>query len=71
MNIFSDIREKVEKAEVLSRAINMNVGDMADLIAGRLRVSSQTPGGVDTHSLCVLKKELAAYNMQTGQWRDQ
>lgn len=64
MNIF-EMREALRQACNTIDENDRIVGAMAQMIKGRLRNSNAT-----STTLCALKKELANYNMHTGQWKD-
>jgi hypothetical protein len=63
MNPFDETRRAVDLAEQQIRATDRIATDMARLLVGRLRK-------VDAPWILKdLKRELANYNMQTGEWK--
>lgn len=63
-NAFDDVRAAVEAAEIQLRAADTVATNMAFLLCGRLRKVQPA------YVLRDLKKELANFNAQTGQWKD-
>lgn len=65
MNQFDLMRQAVREAEATQRAADAQIQTLARIVAtnGRLR-------SVSVNTLCSLKKQLANFNMTTGQWRD-
>lgn len=70
---FNDLKKAVHTAKMVNMAADGTAKDMAILLQGRLRnvnrhdVNRYSAGN---SALRKLKRELANYNMQTGQWRD-
>jgi hypothetical protein len=63
MNCFDETRRAVEQAEMQIRAADTVATDMAKLLLGRLnRVNSDWV-------LADLKRELANFNIRTGEWK--
>lgn len=65
MNAWDAVREAVRAGRAAQAAVNDNAGVMAELLAGNLR-----RGSISHRVLAKLKRELAAYNIHTGRWRD-
>jgi hypothetical protein len=63
-NAFDDVRAAVDAAKMQLRAADTVATNMAYLLRGRLR---KVDAG---YILKDLKKELANFNAQTGQWKD-
>lgn len=62
-NPFDETRRAVDMARLQLRAADKSATDMAALLCGRLRK-------VDAHwALIELKRELANYNIRTGEWK--
>lgn len=61
---FDEMSRAVEEANSTIRKADMHVNKMAHICAGRLRAA-----GVGHTALCALKRELADYNMHTGEWK--
>ena len=61
---FTEALQAAEDARQTQRAADVMVRKTAALIRGRLEVA-----GVSDQVLCNLKRELANYNMHTGQWK--
>jgi hypothetical protein len=62
---FSEMMESIRNAEREIENVDRTISKMATLIAGKLKSSN-----VWHHDLCVLKRELAKYNMHTRTWKD-
>jgi len=60
----SDVLKAVQQAKYTIESSDRCVGDMARLIAGRLR-----KGEIPAYVLKQLKKELADYNIHTNSWK--
>ena len=60
----SEMKDTIQEAERLIKKTDSVVGDMAQIIASKLR-----NGNVYGYVLCRLKKELRDYNMHTGYWK--
>lgn len=63
---WDDFRAAFNDAKRTIGAADKHVGDMAWMIAGRLRQSR-----VSYNVLCELKRELARYNMHTKSWSEE
>lgn len=64
MNAFDDVRAAVAQAKEQFAATDSVATNMAGLLAGRLRQVWRP------EHLSALKRDLAAYNIQTGRWKD-
>ncbi len=62
MNIFDDMRAKIQEAEDTLRAADSCADSLAIVLIGRLR-------HVKSYRLQQLKKELKKFNSQTGRWK--
>ncbi len=62
-NVFDLVRQAVSEAQAAKDAVEQNSYKMARLLRGNLRHCSCT-------DLNALKKELRAYNIHTGEWKN-
>lgn len=71
MNIFDDIRDKVQQAKNLQMAVDSSTLEMVKLVSGRLRSAYEhgRPGGGERVALDKLKRELRNWNLTTGTWK--
>lgn len=61
---FDQMVQAVEQAHNTIKRADMVAGNMARILKGRLRTAN-----VPSHVLSDLKRELANFNMHTGQWK--
>ena len=61
---YNEAIEAAEEAERTLNIANIMLRKTSRMLSGRLESS-----GVSRFVLCELKKELANYNMRTGEWR--
>ena len=62
---FDDVENAVREAKFTQHMVDVQVGHMAGLCAGRLR---QSDAGF--YTLRTLKRELRHFNMTTGEWKE-
>lgn len=63
--LWDEMNEAVRNAKTTLRIADTFVGQMANMIAGRLR-----SGRVRSSTLETLKRELRDYDMRTGTWKE-
>lgn len=62
---FNDSMQAAEDDRKMQMAADAMLRRTAILMRGRLKIA-----GIDDKTLRLLKKELAKYNMHTGEWRE-
>lgn len=67
MNKFDEMRQALNEAKNLQAAADSQAKEMARILKGRLRRVGADYWGHEI--LCELKRELADYNMRTGEWK--
>lgn len=60
-----EMRQAIAAAEKTLRDANTTLKEIGVLLEGRVR-----SGNLYVSTLCKLKKELANFNMHTGQWKE-
>lgn len=66
-NVFDELEKEVQAARMAMSAVDRQAGQMAKLLAGRLRNLERTYQNKET--LRRLKAELKGFNMATGCWK--
>lgn len=62
---YLDAMQAAEEAKKTQQAADAMLRRTAKLLRGRLQVAT-----IDDQTLCRLKRELAKYNMHTGEWKE-
>ena len=68
-NKFDEMREAVREAEQQLRAADSYAHNMAKHLVGRLRMVNRDNNFWSNEILADLKRELADYNIRTGEWK--
>ncbi len=62
---YQEAMQAAEDARITQMRADSMLRDTAKLLRGRLQVAN-----IDNTTLCRLKRELAKYNMHTGEWKE-